>query len=57
MLHTPGRGVLIPPMVWASQFRYTGDAVLLVLHGSAHKARRVRCVSVMVYLGSCLKRV
>jgi acetyltransferase-like isoleucine patch superfamily enzyme/dTDP-4-dehydrorhamnose 3,5-epimerase-like enzyme len=25
------RGVLIPPMVWASQFKYSADAVLLVL--------------------------
>jgi UDP-2-acetamido-3-amino-2,3-dideoxy-glucuronate N-acetyltransferase len=31
VLDTPGRGLLIPPMVWASQFRYSTDAVLLVL--------------------------
>ncbi len=29
-LASPGRGVVIPPMVWASQYRYTSDAVLLV---------------------------
>jgi hypothetical protein len=31
VLDRPGRGVLIPPMVWASQFNYTTDAALLVL--------------------------
>lgn len=31
VLDGPGRCVLIPPMVWASQFRYTPEAVLLVL--------------------------
>jgi acetyltransferase-like isoleucine patch superfamily enzyme/dTDP-4-dehydrorhamnose 3,5-epimerase-like enzyme len=31
LLDTPGRGVVVPPMVWASQFRYSEDAVLLVL--------------------------
>lgn len=30
-LDDPGRGVVIPPLVWASQFDYTPDAVLLVL--------------------------
>jgi UDP-2-acetamido-3-amino-2,3-dideoxy-glucuronate N-acetyltransferase len=24
-------GIYVPPLVWASQFRYTTDAVLLVL--------------------------
>lgn len=30
-LDHPGRGLLIPPMIWANQFRYSSDAVLLVL--------------------------
>ena len=30
-LDTPSRGLLIPPLVWASQFRYSADAVVLVL--------------------------
>lgn len=30
-LDRPSRGLLIPPMVWASQFQYSPDAVLLVL--------------------------
>ena len=31
VLDAPGSGLLIPPMVWASQFRYSDDAILLVL--------------------------
>jgi dTDP-4-dehydrorhamnose 3,5-epimerase-like enzyme len=31
VLDTPGRGVVVPPMVWASQFGYSPDAVLVVL--------------------------
>lgn len=31
MLDTPTQGLYVPPMVWATQYRYTGDAVLLVL--------------------------
>jgi UDP-2-acetamido-3-amino-2,3-dideoxy-glucuronate N-acetyltransferase len=30
-LDRPNRGVYIPPMVWATQYKYTHDAVLLVL--------------------------
>jgi acetyltransferase-like isoleucine patch superfamily enzyme len=30
-LDTPTVGLLVPPMVWSSQFRYSSDAVLLVL--------------------------
>ncbi len=30
-LDSPRRGLVIPPMVWASQFRYSHDAKLLVL--------------------------
>lgn len=37
-LDTPSRGLLIPPMVWASQFRYTADAVLLVLASHPYQA-------------------
>jgi acetyltransferase-like isoleucine patch superfamily enzyme len=33
-----GRAILIPPLVWASQFRYTSDAVLLVLASHAYDA-------------------
>jgi acetyltransferase-like isoleucine patch superfamily enzyme len=31
VLDRPGRGIVIPPMVWASQFSYSSDAALLVL--------------------------
>ena len=31
LLDSRDRGVLIPPLVWASQFKYSADAVLLVL--------------------------
>jgi acetyltransferase-like isoleucine patch superfamily enzyme/dTDP-4-dehydrorhamnose 3,5-epimerase-like enzyme len=31
LLDTRDRGVLVPPLVWASQFKYSADAVLLVL--------------------------
>ena len=37
-LDAPGRGLLVPPMVWANQFRYTADAVLLVLASHAYRA-------------------
>lgn len=37
-LDSPGRGLLIPPMTWASQFRYSPDAVLLVLASHAYRA-------------------
>ena len=30
-LDRPNRGVYVPPMVWATQYKYTRDAVLLVL--------------------------
>jgi dTDP-4-dehydrorhamnose 3,5-epimerase-like enzyme len=30
LLDSPTKGLLIPPMVWATQFHYTADAVLLV---------------------------
>jgi len=31
LLNTPGVGLHIPPMVWGVQYRYSGDAVLMVL--------------------------
>lgn len=31
ILDSPGVGLYIPPMVWATQYKYTSDAVLLVL--------------------------
>jgi UDP-2-acetamido-3-amino-2,3-dideoxy-glucuronate N-acetyltransferase len=37
-LDSPGRGLLVPPMVWASQFRYSADAVLLVLASHPYRA-------------------
>ncbi len=35
-LDTPGVGLLVPPMVWASQFRYSADSVLVVLASHAY---------------------
>ena len=37
-LDSRARGVVVPPMVWASQFRYTPDAVLLVLASHPYDA-------------------
>lgn len=37
-LDTPGVGLHIPPMVWAVQYKYTGDAVLLVLASDIYDA-------------------
>jgi acetyltransferase-like isoleucine patch superfamily enzyme/dTDP-4-dehydrorhamnose 3,5-epimerase-like enzyme len=31
LLDSPGLGIHIPPMVWATQYKYTSDAVLMVL--------------------------
>lgn len=31
VLDSPGKGIYIPPMVWATQYKFTRDAVLLVL--------------------------
>jgi dTDP-4-dehydrorhamnose 3,5-epimerase-like enzyme len=35
LLDSPDRGLLVPPMIWGTQYRYSADAVLLVLasHG------------------------
>lgn len=37
-LHSPGIGVVVPPMVWASQFDYSANAVLLVLASQPYRA-------------------
>jgi acetyltransferase-like isoleucine patch superfamily enzyme/dTDP-4-dehydrorhamnose 3,5-epimerase-like enzyme len=38
VLDAPGRGLLVPPMVWANQFRYTADAALLVLASHPYRS-------------------
>lgn len=38
LLDDPAVGIYIPPLVWASQFRYDADAVLLVLASHAYDA-------------------
>ena len=37
-LDAPGIGVVVPPLVWASQFKYSRDAVLLVLASEPYRA-------------------
>ena len=37
-LDRPNRGLYIPPMVWATQYKYTRDAVLLVLASHPYEA-------------------
>lgn len=37
-LDGPARGLVIPPMVWANQFGYTADAVLLVLASHPYRS-------------------
>ncbi len=37
-LDSPTLGLYVPPLVWASQFRYSADAVLLVLASHAYDA-------------------
>ena len=37
-LEGPATGVHIPPMIWGTQWRYTRDAVLLVLASHAYDA-------------------
>ncbi len=37
VLDSPGIGVHIPPMVWATQYRYSPDAVLLVLASEVYQ--------------------
>lgn len=38
LLDTPRRGLHIPPMVWGTQYRYSADAVLLVLASETYDA-------------------
>jgi UDP-2-acetamido-3-amino-2,3-dideoxy-glucuronate N-acetyltransferase len=38
LLNHPALGIYIPPLVWASQFRYDADAVLLVLASHPYDA-------------------
>jgi acetyltransferase-like isoleucine patch superfamily enzyme/dTDP-4-dehydrorhamnose 3,5-epimerase-like enzyme len=38
-LDRPSRALYIPPMVWATQYKYTRDAVLLVLASHSYDAR------------------
>ena len=37
-LDSPGMGVLVPPMIWCSQYNYSPDAVLLVLASESYDA-------------------
>ena len=38
VLDSPAKGVYIPPMVWATQYKFTRDAVLLVLASEYYDA-------------------
>lgn len=38
ILDDPGKALYIPPMVWASQYKYSSDAVLLVLASEGYDA-------------------
>jgi UDP-2-acetamido-3-amino-2,3-dideoxy-glucuronate N-acetyltransferase len=38
ILDAPTRGIYVPPMVWAIQYRYSADAVLLVLASERYDA-------------------
>jgi hypothetical protein len=37
-LDAPTMGIHIPPMIWSTQYRYTSDAVLLVLASEPYDA-------------------
>lgn len=37
-LDTPNRGLYVPPMVWAAQYRYSPDAILLVFASDLYDA-------------------
>jgi UDP-2-acetamido-3-amino-2,3-dideoxy-glucuronate N-acetyltransferase len=39
VLDSPAKGVYIPPMVWATQYKFTPDAVLLVLASAYYDAQ------------------
>ena len=38
LLESPSIGVHVPPMVWATQYKYSRDAVLMVLASEAYDA-------------------
>jgi len=38
VLDSPGKGLYVPPMVWATQYKYSSDAVLLVLASDVYDA-------------------
>ncbi|HEX8089194.1 MAG TPA: WxcM-like domain-containing protein, partial [Blastocatellia bacterium] len=38
LLDGPGVGLHIPPMIWATQYKYSSDAVLLVLASDVYDA-------------------
>jgi len=38
VLDSPGIGIYIPPLVWAVQYKYSPDAVLLVLASEFYDA-------------------
>jgi len=38
VLNHPNLGLYIPPMVWATQYKYSSDAILLVLASDIYKA-------------------
>ena len=38
VLDSPERGVYVPPLVWATQYRYSPDAMLLVLASYVYDA-------------------
>ena len=38
VLDNPGLGLHIPPMIWAIQYKYSADAVLMVLASDVYKA-------------------
>lgn len=39
LLNRPNIGLHIPPMVWATEYKYSPDAILLVLASDAYKAK------------------
>jgi acetyltransferase-like isoleucine patch superfamily enzyme/dTDP-4-dehydrorhamnose 3,5-epimerase-like enzyme len=38
LLNRPNLGIYVPPMVWATEYKYSADAVLLVLASDVYKA-------------------
>jgi hypothetical protein len=39
LLHDAGLGLYVPPMVWAAQYDYSPDAVLIVFASAGYDAR------------------